>query len=129
MGQIKCLIDTNVLIYFFNGRFNEIQREFIEHLFSTSFNISAVTKIEFLGWDKHTYDSLLKARDFLRKAKIIHIDSKIENKAIEIKLQRKIKLPDSIIESTCIVKRLSLVTRNVEDFKKSSIKIINPFDI
>lgn len=126
---MRYLIDTNVLIYFFNGSFNEIQRQFVENLFNISFNISAVTKIEFLGWDKHTHDSLLKARDFLRKEKIIHIDSKIENKAIEIKLQRKIKLPDSIIESTCIVKKLFLVTRNVEDFNKSCIKIINPFNI
>jgi len=49
-------------------------------------------------------------------------------KAIDIKRYSKMKLIDATKASTAIINGLSLVTRNVNDFKGiSEPKIINPF--
>jgi len=49
-GTEKFLIDTNILIYFFDGKLSENQREHVISLFEHSFNISVISKIEFLGF-------------------------------------------------------------------------------
>jgi len=50
-------------------------------------------------------------------------------KAIDIKRYSKMKLIDATKASTAIINGLSLVTRNVNDFKGiSEPKIINPFE-
>jgi predicted nucleic acid-binding protein len=48
------LVDTNILIYYFADAIPKKELNRIEQLFMTSFNISIITKIEFLGWGKHT---------------------------------------------------------------------------
>ena len=60
--------------------------------------------------------------------RIIFIDQKIADMAIEIRKKRRMKLPDSIIAATAKTLNLCLVTRNINDFKKVEIQIANPFD-
>jgi predicted nucleic acid-binding protein len=60
--------------------------------------------------------------------RILFIDQKIADIAIEIRRERQIKLPDAIIAATAKTLNLCLVTRNIDDFKKVEIQIANPFD-
>ena len=48
------LVDTNILIYYFADVIPEKELNRIEKIFISFFNISIITKIEFLGWEKHT---------------------------------------------------------------------------
>ncbi|MEA2033951.1 MAG: hypothetical protein U9N40_00430 [Euryarchaeota archaeon] len=48
----KYLIDTNILIYYFADTIPKQAVSKIEEIFRASFNISIITKIEFLGWEK-----------------------------------------------------------------------------
>ena len=51
-----------------------------------------------------------------------------EDKSIELKRKHNIETPDSIIGATAILNKLTLVTRNENDFKNiKEIKIYNPF--
>lgn len=53
MPTTEYLIDTNVSIYHTKGSENSI--DFISRVIVQKiFNISIITKIEFLGWNKHT---------------------------------------------------------------------------
>jgi hypothetical protein len=36
-------------------------------------------------------------------------------------------IKDSLIAATAIVHDLTVVTRNVSDFKKAGVKVVNPF--
>ena len=45
----KFLIDTNIIIYFLDDKIPENEIEKLENIFSMSFNISTITKIEVLG--------------------------------------------------------------------------------
>ena len=49
MGK-EYLVDTNILIYYFADAIQEKELNRIENIFKTFFNISIITKIEFLGW-------------------------------------------------------------------------------
>lgn len=122
------LVDTNILIYHTNG--SEAVRKFInENIKDTSLNISILTKIEFLGWDKHTPEGLKKCIKLIDHANVYYLDEDITEKAIEIKKRVNIKLADAVIAATALVNDLSLVTRNIDDFKLlDELIIVNPFN-
>lgn len=68
-GNEKYLIDTNILIYFFDGLFSEIQKQNIVNIFENSFNISIISKIEFLGFrDFLDIKKFQLAKDFVNIA-------------------------------------------------------------
>jgi hypothetical protein len=100
----------------------------VEEIFKTSFGISIITKIEFLGWGKHTKEGYEKAKEFLGYAKTIQLNNKIAELSIELRRKGKIKLPDAVIAATALYKDLILVTRNSKDFKDvEGLEIYNPF--
>ena len=126
MPAIEYLIDTNILIYHTKGSQGTIK--FFDNLITQrSFNISILTKIEFLGWSKHTPEGFQKCQALIKPANIFPVDEKIANKAIELRRKKAIKLADAVIAATALVNNLKLATRNVDDFKAiAGIEIVNP---
>ena len=125
---MNILIDTNILIYHIKG--SRIATNFIKELIEChSFNISILTKIEFLGWNKHTPLSFKKCSRLIELANIYPLDDEIANKAIDFRRKIMIKLVDAVISATAILNNLKLATRNIDDFKAiKELEIINPFD-
>lgn len=121
------LTDTNLLIYHTAG-FTQSMK-FLERMIQEgSFNISIITKIEFLGWDKHTEEGIEKCRQLISLARIIPLDNAIADKAIELKKKTNIKLADAVIAATALVNNLNLATRNKEDFKDvEGLEVRDPF--
>jgi len=122
------LIDTNILIYHFNNNIPDKTKPRITEIFKRHFNISVITRMEFLGFRGHTEESFKKAGKFLSYSHIINLEDEIVEMGINLRRSKKLKLPDTIIASTAIKKELILVTRNVDDFSGMNIKIYNPFD-
>ena len=119
------LIDTNILIYYFNGI--ELDEK-IDEILSSSFNISIITKIEFLSWQKLYEDKILeeKAISFISNAKIYDLDDNIANRVIRLRQKYKIKTPDAIIGATAKQYGLAIVTNNANDFKHFDLEIVTP---
>ena len=87
----KYLIDTNILIYHTAG--SRETTDFISNIIAQkTFNISVLTKIEFLGWEKHTTDGFEKCKRLIESANIHAIGQDVADKAIALKRERKIKL-------------------------------------
>jgi len=128
MSANEYLIDTNILIYHTKGSQHTIA--FITDLINKhAFNISILTKIEFLGWDKHTPDGYEKCKRLLESAVIYSLDDAIADKAIELKKKLNIKLADAVIAATAILNNLRLSTRNVDDFRMiDELEVVNPFE-
>jgi predicted nucleic acid-binding protein len=117
----KLLLDTNVIIYYFNGIITDNR---IDKILKESFNISIITKIEFLSWQKLRQDKALekKALAFIAHANVYELTDNIADKVIEIRQQYKIKTPDAIIGATALVYGFDIVTNNVDDFKNLDLK-------
>lgn len=118
----KYLLDTNIIIYFFNGITDDSK---IIDILKESFNISIITKIEFLSWQKLYHDKNLnqKAVDFISNATVYDLDEIVANQTVENRQQYKIKTPDAIIGATAQVHGFEIVTNNLDDFKNLDIKI------
>ena len=128
MSTAEYLIDTNILIYHTNG--SEVALDFLTKLTDeSSLNISILTKIEFLGWDKHTPEGFEKCKELIESANVYPLDEEVANKAIELKRQVNIKLAGAVIGATALVNDLKLATRNVDDFEMlGELDLMNPFD-
>lgn len=118
------LIDTNIVIYYFNGLTDD---ETLHVRFAESFNVSIITKIEFLGWGKFSEDRKLyaQARDFMRYARIIGLTETIAEQAISLRQQFKSKTPDAIIAATALVNGLAVITNNTQDFTRLGVETIS----
>ncbi len=86
---MKYLLDSNIVIYYFNGLTDD---PLVVQLLSDSFNISVITQIEFLGWshfctNKDLYD---KAKEFIVNARCYGLDEPVVEKTIELRQRYRI---------------------------------------
>jgi len=127
MSTTEYLIDTNILIYHTKG--SQAVSSFMSDVVAQrAFNISILTKIEFLGWEKHTPEGFQKCEQLVKLANIYPVDEDIAEQAIGLRRRVKIKLADAVIAATALVNNLKLATRNMEDYKAvKELEIFNPF--
>ena len=128
MSTTEYLIDTNILIYHTEG--SEVVCNFIKDaLAQKAFNVSVLTKIEFLGWDKHSPEGFEKCKRLINLSNVYLIDDDITERTIELKRRAKIKLADAVIAATALVNNFKLVTKNVDDYKGvKEPEIFNPLE-
>ena len=124
-GKKDYLFDTNILTYFLAGKLPENAIGKIEDNLNYSFNISVITKLEILGWKGHTEKTFRETESFIRNAVIIGLEDRVVDEAINLRRQRKIKLPDAVIAATARVYNKTLITNNEGDFK-DLVKVWNP---
>lgn len=117
------LIDTNIVIYYFNGLTND---ELLHNLLAESFKISIITKIEFLGWGQFVANSSLytKAKEFIGHATVFELNNAIAEQTILLRQQFKTKTPDAIIAATALEYNLAVITHNTDDFSRLGVKTI-----
>ena len=127
MPTTEYLIDTNILIYHTAG--SEAISNFIRDMIAQqAFNVSVLTKIEFLGWNRHSPEGFEKCRQLIELANLYLVDDDTAEKAIELKRRAKIKLADAVIAATALVNNFKLATRNVDDYKAvKELEVFNPF--
>ena len=130
MGKdMRYLNDSNILIYFITASASDDVLINIKKILISSFFISIITKIEVLGWNKHTQESYRMTNDLLKYGTIIPVDEAVAAHTIRLRRKTNIKLPDAVIAATAINLSATLVTRNCKDFNSiTGIEIINPFN-
>ena len=121
------LLDTNILIYYFNGNMEPVVKDKVSMLIRESFQISIISKMEFLGFPFNSKERQ-KAEQFVEWATIKALTDEIVQNVIDIRKEKSIKLPDAIIAATAMQCSAILVTRNTKDFKTLALEIFNPFD-
>lgn len=121
--MVKALFDTNVLIDYLNGipaAKKEIER------FSDK-AISVITWMEVMvGTTRQTKDG---TEAFLRSFTSLPINDIVARKAVELRKQHKIKLPDAIVWATAHVADRLFVTRNTKDFAENEPGIRVPYKL
>lgn len=127
---IKYLWDTNTAIYFLQQQFPSPAEKFIDEVLEDSDPaISVVTEIELLCWKTPTEKDVEILHDFINDTQVFELEKDIKLKTAEIRKAHKIKLPDAIIAATALTYDLTLLTRNVSDFKNiDGLRLINPHE-
>lgn len=127
---IKYLWDTNTAIYFLQNQLSSEAEQFLtDTLYESRLAISAITEIELLCWRTARPSDVVVLSKFVESAYIFELEQSIKLKAVSIRKEHNIKLPDAIIAATSVVHKLTLITRNTRDFRKiSGLQLINPFD-
>jgi len=124
---MKYLIDTNILIYYFNGSLSASAKEKITAMLTDDFNISVISKMEFLGFSRFDSREKQEAARFISFADVLPLSDAIVERTIQLKQTAKIKLPDAIIGATALCHNLNLVTHNVKDFVGINLAVSDPF--
>ena len=127
---IKYLWDTNTAIYYLHQQFPSSAEQFIDSTLSDSGPaISAITEIELLCWKTATEKDLEVLHNFMNDSLVFELEKDIKLKTADIRKAHKIKLPDAIIAATALIHDLTLLTRNVTDFKNiDGLNLINPHE-
>ena len=123
----RYLLDTNILIYYFNGDMESEVKSKVSTLIRESFQISVISKMEFLGFPFNLQERQ-KATQLMEYAVIRTLSDEIVQRVIDIRQEKRIKLPDAIIAATAMQYSAILVTRNTKDFKTLALETYNPFD-
>jgi predicted nucleic acid-binding protein len=123
----KYLIDSNVIIDFFNGKLPYPGRQLLS---GTEPFISIITYIELFSSNNIPIVEYQQLQSFVDMATIYQVNLQIAAETVAIRKKHKIKLPDAIIAATAIAYDFGLITRNVSDFKMiDNLKSINPYEV
>jgi predicted nucleic acid-binding protein len=116
----KFLLDTNIIIYALKGLAD------VRPYFDTKLFISVVTEIEVLGVKDLSEKEITIRETAVEFCNVISLNHKIKTKAIELKRQVKIAIPDAIIAATAIEEGLTLVTadKGLKRVKELSLILI-----
>ena len=128
---VTYLWDSNTAIYYLQKVLPPNAELFIDTLLTTDIPvISSITEIELLCWKMATQQDLQILQNFISDSLIIDLEPSIKLKTADIRKKIKIKLPDAIIAAMASVYNLTLLTRNVSDFKNiDGLKLLNLWDI
>ncbi len=129
MGQ-RYLMDTNVLIDYTALRLPQSASDFVENLFDNDFLMSVIAKIELLGYNDLPH-KMSVLEEFVETATILPLEEPVIQRTIELRRRyKKLKLGDAIIAATALVHNLTLLSRNISDFKNiNGLTVIDPHNI
>ena len=124
---MKYVFDSNLLIYHFNNALSPHGQAILKDGLIHGAAVSIITRIECLGYPCPE-PALVVAQRLFDALIEIGLTDAIVNRTIQLRRQRKIKIPDAIVASTALSLDLPLVTRNVKDFHTiDDLTVIDPF--
>jgi len=129
MGK-RYLLDSNTVIDYIAGSHPLKARRRLNLLIDEEINVSVIAKIEVLSYNPDKDDNYPVLVDFFDAANVIGLTHEIAGNTIQIRQKQKIKLPAAIIAATAIQNKMTLISRNIKDFKNiQGLEVIDPFGL
>lgn len=121
--MVRPLFDTNILIDFLNGipQARDEMARYRERC------ISIITWMEVLVGAKSDVER--RTRDYLGTFSVLPLDDKVADRAVALRREHGIRLPDAIVWATADVHALLLITRNTKDFAPDAPGIRVPYKL
>ena len=99
------LLDTNVALYLLGGRL-------AAPLPAGDFGVSVITEMELLAWPSLTDEEAGKVRAFFGSVTLCELTATIRARAVALRRDEGLKLPDAIICATALEHRVELWTND-----------------
>ncbi|MFM7857260.1 MAG: type II toxin-antitoxin system VapC family toxin [Flammeovirgaceae bacterium] len=125
----RYLIDTCIVIKYLEEVLPPETLEFIDKVVDEESIVSFITKIELLVWNPPSFDDIKIREEFLNGSHITYITEEIIEKAIQIRKEKNLKLPDAVIAASAMAHDFILLSENDKDFLKVEplgLKYLNP---
>ena len=123
----RYLIDTNAVIDYLDNKLPNNSANLIDR---TDTQISVITRMELLSWHKATSRQIQVLQEFINSSTVVGLEEKVILKAIDIRKNYRLKLPDAIIAATALANGFALISHNISDFKNiSGLKVIDPWNL
>ncbi len=120
------LLDSNIIIYAAQPQYPQLRELIAER----SPAVSALSYVEVLGYHQLTEPQRDYFEAFFLAANQLPMSQAVLTQAVELRQQQRMSLGDAIIAGTALVHKLTLVTRNIDDFHWiTNLNLLNPFDI
>jgi predicted nucleic acid-binding protein len=123
MARRNVLFDTNILIDYLSG----IPQARLEMERYPQRAISIITWMEVMAGTTPKDEKPIRA--FLLTFSILPVIAEVAERAFVLRRQRKIKLPDAIIQATAQEEDRLLITRNTRDFPGHDSDIRIPYQL
>ena len=124
-GQRMTLADSNLVIYAARDNYDWL----VDWFAAVAPSVSAVTRVEALGFHKLVPKEKDFLDEFFPKASILSISEEVILQATALRQQKRMSLGDALIAATALVHGLTLATRNMEDFQWiPRLSLIDPFE-
>jgi predicted nucleic acid-binding protein len=119
--MVKALFDTNILVDYLNAV--PQARAELERYKEKA--ISIITWMEVMvGAKRHLEPT---TRSFLNGYEVVAVDKQVAERAVTLRRDHRIKLPDAVIWATAQAHAMLLVTRNTKDFPDGDPGIRAPY--
>jgi predicted nucleic acid-binding protein len=113
MNGIDYLLDTNFILGMLKSTPEVTQALQASNPAASQCAYSAVTRMELLGFPGITADEDALIRSRLGRFRYLPIDLAVEDRAIQLRRARRIKLPDALIAASALCHGLQLLTLDV----------------
>jgi len=119
------LLDSNIIIYAAKPEHEDLRRLIAEKAPA----VSSVSYVEVLGFHRLEEQERRHFEAFFGSARILPLSQPVLDEAVRLRQARKMSLGDALVASTALTHKLTLITRNVDDFLKvEGLSILNPFE-
>jgi len=117
----KILLDTNALIYFFEG-----QSKITDLVVRTpTVYFSVISEIELLSAPRLTQDEIVQIKAFLSLCRRVELTQEIVDRTIAIRRQYRFKIPDAIIAASVLSLNIPLVSADTDFQKVEGLALIS----
>jgi len=120
---VKALLDTNILIDFLSGM--PAARDEMNRYQDKA--ISIVTWMEVMAGAPMTAER--GTREFLDGFALVDLDQKVAERAVTLRRQHRLKLPDAIVWASAQVQAMLLVTRDTKGFPADDPGVRMPYRV
>jgi predicted nucleic acid-binding protein len=125
-GKNNFLLDTNVVLSFLKNNLS-INNFFQQNFSDQDLFVSQITRMELLGYKNITERDEIELNHFLSLVKILPLSDSLCDKAIYLRRNFSLKLPDALIAATAINSNLILLTCDKDLLTPiEGLQVINP---
>ncbi|MEM6436173.1 MAG: type II toxin-antitoxin system VapC family toxin [Cyanobacteria bacterium P01_D01_bin.115] len=112
---IQFVMDTNIVLYLLGDRL-------VDPMPKGHYSVSVVTEMEILSYPNLADAEEQQIRDLLSKLEVIGLTDTVKERAIDLRKQHNLKLPDAIIAATALASDAVLMTNDTQLLKLAQPK-------